>query len=91
MTSLALFASTFALVLALGAQSLMVNNGRYVGAFCNSFAISAGNLVLFKLAPEAGGVEIAAYLAGGPLGIVCAMWIFRNLHRGKKWVSDFRD
>ena len=42
MTSLALFASTFALVLALGAQSLMVNNGRYVGAFCNSFAISAG-------------------------------------------------
>ncbi len=84
MTSLALFASTFALVLALGAQSLMVNNGRYVGAFCNSFAISAGNLVLFKLAPEAGGVEIAAYLAGGPLGIVCAMWIFRNLHRGKK-------
>ena len=67
--------------LALGAQSLMVNNGRYAGAFANSFAIGAGNLVLLKLAPEASGVEIAAYLAGGPIGICCAMYLLRHLHR----------
>ena len=50
------------LVMALGAQSLLVNNGRYIGAFCNSFAIGLGNLVLLKLAPHASGIEIAAVL-----------------------------
>lgn len=36
MTALALFASTFFLVMALGAQSLLVNNGRYLPAAINS-------------------------------------------------------
>lgn len=61
MTALALLASTFALVFALGLQSQLVNNGHYAGAFCNSLAIGACNLVLFKLAPSASGPEIAAY------------------------------
>lgn len=73
MTSLALFASTFALVFALGLQSLNVNGGHRRLAFLTSFAIGAANLVLYKLAPEASGIEIAAYLIGGPLGIVAAM------------------
>lgn len=73
MTATALFASTFALVFALGLQSLNVNGGHYRAAFLTSFAIGAANLVLFKLAPEASGIEIAAYLTGGPAGIVCAM------------------
>ena len=76
-TALALLASTFGLVFALGLQSQLVNNGHYAGAFCNSFAIGACNLVLLKLAPEATGLQIAAYLAGGPAGIVCAMWAYR--------------
>lgn len=78
---LALFASTFLVVFALGAQSLLVNNGRYVLAFCNSFVIGSCNLVLFKLTPDATGWQIAAFLLGGPLGIVSAMWVFRHLHR----------
>lgn len=73
MTELTLFASTFALVFALGFQSLNVNGGHYLAAFITSFAIGAANLILFKLAPEAAGSEIAAFLAGGPFGIVCAM------------------
>ena len=77
----ALFASTFIVVFALGAQSLLVNNGRYVAAFANSFLIGACNLALFKLAPQATAVEIVAFLCGGPLGIVSAMWVFRHLHR----------
>lgn len=72
-TSAALFISTFVLVFALGLQSLNVNGGHYVAAFVTSFAIGGANLVLFKLAPEASGAEIAAYLTGGPFGIVCAM------------------
>lgn len=78
MSAALLLASTFGLVFALGLQSQLVNNGHYVSAFCNSLTIGGCNLVLFKLAPDATGLEIAAYLAGGPFGIVCAMWVYRT-------------
>lgn len=81
MILLALFASTFVVVFALGAQSLLVNNGRYVAAFGNSFVIGTCNLMLLKLGPQATDWEIAAFLIGGPLGIVSAMWLLRHLHR----------
>jgi len=81
MSAFALFVSTYLLVMALGAQSLLVNNGRYTGAFLNSFAIGTFNLVLFKLAPEASGWEIAGYLAGGPFGILSAMYLLRRYHK----------
>lgn len=68
-----LLASTYVLVFALGLQSLNVNGGHTLAAFFTSLAIGGSNLVLFKLAPDASGLEIAAYLAGGPLGIVSAM------------------
>ena len=84
MSALALFASTYILVLCLGAQSLLVNNGRYTAAFCNSFAIGAANLVLFKLAPDASGWEVAGYLTGGPFGIISAMWLLRRYHQVRK-------
>lgn len=74
MTAGALFLSTLLLVFFLGLQSLNVNSGRYAAAFVTSFGIGAANLALFKLAPDAGGVEIAAYLSGGPVGIVASMW-----------------
>lgn len=73
MTELALFVSTFLLVFALGLQSLNVNGGHYSAAFCTSFLIGTANLAVLKLAPNATGTEIAAYLSGGPLGILCAM------------------
>lgn len=76
MTTLYLFGSTFALVFFLGMQSLAVNGGHRWLAFANSFLIGASNLVLFKLAPNADGLEIVAYLSGGPLGIVSAMAVF---------------
>jgi hypothetical protein len=79
MTAIALLISTFALVFFLGLQSLLVNNGHRWAAFGNSLCIGAANLVLFKLAPDASGIEIAAYLAGGPFGVIAAMAAF------KKW------
>ncbi len=89
-TALALLASTFLLVLALGLQSLNVNGGHRAAAFVTSFAIGAANLALYKLAPEASGLEIAAYLAGGPLGILSAIALhpalirlYRKPHAGR--------
>jgi hypothetical protein len=84
MTALALLVSTFCLVFTLGLQSQLVNNGHHVGAFINSLAIGTSNLVLFKLAPSATGIEIAAYLAGGPFGIVASMAFYAWLRRQPK-------
>ena len=78
MTAMALLASTFALVFFLGLQSLVVNSGHRAAAFCNSFAIGLSQLTLYKLAPDASGIEIAAYLCGGPFGIVCSMIVFQR-------------
>jgi hypothetical protein len=86
MTQLILFASTFVLVFALGLQSLNVNNGHHVAAAVTSFVIGAGQMILFKLAPNASWTEIAAFLLGGPFGITASMWAHPRLVRllGKK-------
>jgi len=79
MNELILFVSTFVLVFALGLQSLNVNGGHYAAAFLTSFFIGGSQMVLLKLGPNAGVSEIAAYLLGGPLGIVCAMYCHRKI------------
>jgi hypothetical protein len=79
--ALALFASTFVVVFALGSQSLFVNNGKYLSAFFNSLVIGLCNLALFKIAPSATPIEIIGFLSGGPFGIVSSMWVFRRFHR----------
>lgn len=81
MTELTLFASTFILVFALGAQSLNVNNGHFVAAAITSFVIGAGQMILFKLAPHASWSEITAFLLGGPFGITASMWAHPHLVR----------
>lgn len=80
---LALFSSAYVLVFFLGLQSQVVRDGHYLAAFLNSFAIGACNLVMFKLAPNAGPVEIASYLCGGPLGITSSMLFHRRFFRSK--------
>lgn len=83
MTALTLFASTFALVFLLGVQQLNVQHGHQLAAAATSLFIGISQLALYKLAPDAGGVEIAAYLTGGPLAIVCAMKVHPWLR--KRW------
>lgn len=78
MEALSLFVSTFVLVFALGLQSLNVNAGFYRLAFINSFLIGATQMVLLKLGPNAGNVEIFAYLCGGPFGIITSMYVHRR-------------
>lgn len=83
--ALTLFASTYILVFTLGLQSQLVNRGHHVAAFINSALIGAANLVLFKLAPDATGVEILGYLSGGPFGILTSMYVYKHVfsHRAK--------
>ena len=83
MTELLLFTSSFLCVFSLGFQSLNVNHGHYTAAFFTSFIIGASNLMLFKMVPNACASEMGAYLAGGPIGIVCAMK-FHAWFRGRK-------
>lgn len=75
MNELLLFGSTLGMVFFAGFQSLAVNSGYRWLAVCNSFFIGVFNLVLYKTAPQVhGAAEVACYLLGGPLGILCAMW-----------------
>lgn len=74
MSELSLFVSTFGVVFFLGFQSLSVNSGHLWLAGVNSLIIGTFNLILFKTAPDVQGAgEVAAYLLGGPLGVMCAM------------------
>lgn len=77
---LLIFVSAFGLVFFLGFQSLSVNSGHYWIAGGNSFIIGSFNLFLYKTVPEVTGfMQIAAYLIGGPLGILAAMYVHRNI------------
>lgn len=87
MIELALFASTFVVVFALGFQQQNVTGRHYLAAFFTSFVIGGAYLFLYKLVPDAGPSEMAAYLAGGPFGITAGMWVHtRTL--GKKRLQD---
>lgn len=80
MTALLLFVSTYITVLALGVQSLNVNGGHRWLAAGTSLFIGTGNLVLLKTLPgDTTWVDVAAYLLGGPAGIVSAMALHPRL------------
>jgi hypothetical protein len=78
MTALYLFASTFVLVFALGFQSLNVNNNHYWAAAIASFVIGSMQMIVLKLGPNATLLEAAAFISGGPFGIVASMWVHRR-------------
>lgn len=87
MTALFLFGATFALVLFLGLQSLNVNGGHKLLAGLTSFGIGAANITILKIMPgPTDAFEVAAYLLGGPAGILTSMlihpWMVRRM--GKK-------
>lgn len=81
MNAAILLASTFALVFALGLQSQFVNQGHYLGAFCNSLLISFAQLGALQVVHTRTPLDIAAYVVGGPLGIVASMLVFRRYFR----------
>jgi hypothetical protein len=87
MIELLLFLSTYVAVFSLGLQSLNVNQGHYLAAAGTSVLISSGHILLYKYMPEAAAGQMAAYYAGGILGITSSMWVHaRTL--GKKRLQD---
>lgn len=78
MTALAIFASTFVTVFALGFQSQNVNQGHYWWAAITSVVIGGSSIWLYKLLPDANPIQIAAYIAGGVTGITASMYAHRR-------------
>ncbi len=74
MTHAALFLSAFFTVFLLGIQQQNVQGRHYLAAIVTSFGIGAAQIFLWRLVPGANAWQIAATLAGGPVGIVAAMW-----------------
>lgn len=84
-TALILFTAAFAVVFSLGFQSLNVNRGHYKAAFLTSFIIGASNLAILKMVPDTSStLEIAAFMMGGPFGIVASMWAHDKFMRVTK-------
>lgn len=81
MTELALFASSFLTVFALGFQQQNVTGRHYVSAFLTSFIIGGSQLFLWRIVPGASAAQLAAALIGGPLGIVAAIAIHPRIMR----------
>jgi hypothetical protein len=71
----ALFASAFATVFLLGIQQQNVLGRHYTAAVLTSIGIGAAQIFLWRLVPQASPTEIIATLAGGPVGIVFAMYL----------------
>lgn len=78
MNAAILFGTTFVLVFALGVNTLSVNRDQYGIAFLTSFLISGSNLVILRTVPQGDLLEVAAYMLGGPFGIVASMWMHKR-------------
>ena len=75
MDALLLFLCSFFIVFTLGYQQHNVHYRRYQAAFVNSIFIEVMNLLVLRLGPSASPVEMVAFLIGGPLGSVAAIWL----------------
>lgn len=89
MTELALFASAFIAVFALGFQQQNVIHRHYKSAALTSFAIGASQIFLWRTLPAADASQIIATLLGGPVGVTAAMWVHpKILTRKRTWASE---
>lgn len=83
MIELALFASAFTTVFALGFQQQNVIHRHYKSAAVTSFAIGAAQIFLWRTLPGADISQIIATLCGGPIGITAAMWAHPKIIKKK--------
>lgn len=83
MTHLALFLSAFFTVFLLGFQQKNVHGEHYLAAIVTSLGIGVAQIFLWRLVPEASASQIVATLAGGPVGIVAAMYLHPRMMRRK--------
>jgi Na+/melibiose symporter-like transporter len=78
-----LFLSAFATVFLLGIQQQNVQGRHYLAACVTSVGIGIAQIFLWRLVPDADAGQIIATLAGGPVGIVVAMWAHPRI--AKQW------
>lgn len=87
-TYIALFGSSYLVVLLLGLQSQLVRDKHKALSFVTSLGIGTCQLSLFKLAPDASLYESIAFVLGGACGIVSSIhvhnWISKWLIKNKK-------
>jgi hypothetical protein len=83
MIELALFASAFITVFALGFQQQNVIHRHFRAAALTSFAIGGSQIFLWRYIPGADGSQIVATLLGGPAGITAAMWLHPKILKRK--------
>ena len=88
MKEMALFGGSFALVFALSFQQHHVHSRRYGYTFVNAVIIGLLNLVMLKLGSQASPTEMMAYVSGGPVGNVAAMWVHDRVFLGKTHTPD---
>ena len=67
----------------LGFQQKNVHGEHYLAAIVTSLGIGIAQIFLWRLVPEANAGQIVATLAGGPVGIVAAMYLHPRLMRRK--------
>ena len=84
MTEITLFSSAFLTVFLLGFQQQNVIHRHYIAAAVVSLGIGSAQIILWKTIPAADALEIAATLAGGPCGIVAAMYIHPRIMRRRR-------
>lgn len=81
MTELYLFLAAFITVFALGFQHQNVDGRHFIAAAITSIVIGAAQIFLWRIVPIATASEIVATLAGGPAGIVAAMYAHPRIAR----------
>lgn len=79
MNEIYLFLSAFSVVFLLVLQQQNVAGRHYLLAALTSVAIGVSQIILWRLVPSASWTEIAATLAGGPVGVVFSMWLHPRL------------
>jgi hypothetical protein len=76
---IALFLSSYMIVLLLGLQSQLVRDKHVILSFFTSLGIGTCQLFLFKLAPDASIPESIAFILGGACGIVSSIFLHNFL------------
>lgn len=79
-----LFLAAFVTVFALGFQQQNVAGRHYMAAVITSTAIGASQIFLWRLAAMSTWPEIIATLAGGPCGIVAAMYVHPRILKRRR-------